>query len=311
MWGRPDILWGLLALAIPIALHLLQLRRYRRVAFSNVSFLKDVQKETQSRHRLRNLLILLARLLAFAALILAFADPMRAPEGGSNKAARQTVSVYLDTSPSMMAAGETGPLIQEAKQKATALVEAFSETDKFHVFTSEFEGQDQRFLTQTEALERIAATQLSHHAPSLEAVVQRSMDAFRRAEGASPRGFWLTDLQKSTHDLRAMNSPDTSVAWHVLPVTANDVPNVWIDSIWFDAPLALTDQSAALQIRIQHDAREGVDGLPLTLKVDGVTEALGSFNLVPGLPSDTVLRFTHGQAGPHVLTVELEDAPVR
>ena len=95
MWGKPDILWGLLALAIPIALHLLQLRRYRRVAFSNVSFLKDVQKETQSRHRLRNLLILLARLLAFAALILAFADPMRAPEGGANKAARQTVSVYL------------------------------------------------------------------------------------------------------------------------------------------------------------------------------------------------------------------------
>lgn len=311
MWGKPDILWGLLALAIPIALHLLQLRRYRRVAFSNVSFLKDVQKETQSRHRLRNLLILLARLLAFAALILAFADPMRAPEGGANKAARQTVSVYLDTSPSMMAAGETGPLIQEAKQKATALVEAFSETDKFHVFTSEFEGQDQRFLTQTEALERIAAAQLSHHAPSLEAVVQRSMDAFRRAEGASPRGFWLTDLQKSTHDLRTMNSPDTSVTWHVLPVTANDVPNVWVDSIWFDAPLALTDQSAALQIRIQHDAREGVDGLPLTLKVDGVTEALGSFNLVPGLPTDTVLRFTHGQAGPHVLTVELEDAPVR
>ena len=124
----------------------------------------------------------------------------------------------------MMAAGETGPLIQEAKQKATALVEAFSETDKFHVFTSEFEGQDQRFLTQTEALERIAAAQLSHHAPSLEAVVQRSMDPFRRAEDASPRAFWITDLQKSTHDLRTMNTPGHVVAWHVLPVTATTCP---------------------------------------------------------------------------------------
>ena len=148
MWGRPDILWGLFALAIPIALHLLQLRRYRRVAFSNVSFLRDVQKETQSRHRLRNLLVLLARLITFAALILAFADPMWAPEENPNPSTRQAVSVYIDTSPSMMAAGETGPLIQEAKQKATTLVDAFSETDKFHVFTSEFEGQDQRFLTQ-------------------------------------------------------------------------------------------------------------------------------------------------------------------
>lgn len=311
MWGRPDILWGLLALAIPVALHLLQLRRFKRIPFSNVAFLKDVQKETQSRHRLRNLLILLARMLAFAALVLAFADPIRLPSETSTASARQAVSIYLDTSPSMMASGELGPLIQEAKQKATALVEGFQETDKFHVFTSEFSGQDQRFLTQTEALERIAGAQLSNHAPDLQAVIQRSLDQFRRADGATPRAFWVTDLQKSSHDLAATASPDTSVAWHVLPVVANAVPNVWIDSVWFNAPLALSDQPAAVHVRIAHDATEGVDGLPLTLSVDGVSEALGSFNLVPGLPTDTVLRFTHGAPGPHRLKVSLEDAPVR
>ena len=311
MWGRPDILWGLLALAIPIVLHLLQLRRYRRVAFSNVSFLKDVQKETQSRHRLRNLLILLSRLLAFAAIILAFADPMLAPDNGDTRSSRQAVSIYIDTSPSMMASGETGPLVQEAKQKATALVEAFSETDKFHIFTSEFDGQDQRYLTQTEALERIAGVQQSSHAPNLDAVVLRSADQFMRAEGATPRAFWISDLQKSSHDLLSMAPPDSAVAWHVLPVLANEVPNVWIDSVWFDAPLALADRPAAIHIRIQHDATEGADGLPLTLKVDGTTEALGSFNLVPGLPTDTVLRFSHGAPGPHHLEVSIQDAPVR
>ena len=311
MWGRPDILWGLLALAIPILLHLLQLRRFKRVAFSNVSFLKDVQKETQSRHRLRNLLILLCRLLAFAAIILAFADPLRAPESGEGTTAQQAVSIYVDTSPSMMASGEVGPLIQEAKQKASALVEAFSETDKFHVFTSAFDGRDQRFVTQTEALERIASIQLSSHAPELGAVVQRGLDQFQRAEGATPRAFWVTDLQKSSHELSALTEPDTAVKWHVVPVEANEVPNVWVDSVWFDTPLALKDKPAALYVRIQHDALEGVDGLPLTLSVDGVTEALGSFNLVPGLATDTVLRFTHGEVGSHRLQVALEDAPVR
>ena len=311
MWGRPDILWGLLALAIPIALHLLQLRRFKRIPFSNVAFLKDVQKETQSRHRLRNLLILAMRMLAFAALVLAFADPMRMPEDTNAASARQAVSIYLDTSPSMMASGEVGPLIQEAKQKATALVEAFNETDKFHVFTSEFSGQDQRFLTQTEALERIAGAQLSNHAPDLDAVMQRSLDQFRRADGGTARAFWITDLQKSSHDVLTATVPDTSVAWHVMPIQANAVPNVWIDSVWFDAPLALSDQPAALHVRIAHDASEGVDGLPLTLSVDGITEAIGSFNLVPGLSTDTVLRFTHGNPGPHRLKVALEDAPVQ
>ena len=311
MWGRPDILWGLLALAIPIALHLLQLRRFKRVAFSNVSFLKDVKKEAQSRHRLRNLLILLTRLLAFAALILAFADPMRLPDQATATTSRQAVSIYLDTSPSMAAAGEMGALLQEAKTKATVLVDAFNETDQFHVFTSEFNGQDQRFLTQSEALERIAAVQLSTHTPPLNAVVQRSLDQFRRAGNASLKAFWISDLQKSSHDLLSVPTLDSAVSWHAIPVVGNAVPNVWIDSVWFDAPLSLKDQAAALHVRINHDALEGADGLPLKLEVDGVTESIGSFNLVPGLPTDTVLRFTHGDAGSHAVKVTLEDAPVR
>ena len=191
MWGRPEILWGLVALAIPIALHLLQLRRFRRVAFSNVSFLKDVQKETQSRHRLRNLLILLARLLAFACLIVAFADPMLVPEDASDVSARQSVSVYLDTSPSMMASGEVGSLLQEAKQKASALVEAFDETAQFHVFASDFDGQDQRFVTQNEALERIAGAAPSSSSPSLASVIQRAEDQLQRAD-VSGAVVWFT-----------------------------------------------------------------------------------------------------------------------
>lgn len=300
-----------MALAIPIALHLLQLRRFRRVAFSNVSFLKDVQKETKSRHRLRNLLILLARLLAFACLILAFADPILVPEDAGKVEARQTASIYLDTSPSMMASGELGSLLQEAKQKATALVEAFDETTQFHVFTSDFDGQDQRFITQNEALERIAGATITSSAPSLAAVIQRSEDQLQRASSQQARGFWLTDLQKSSHDVLNTSPPDSSHRWHVLPVKANAVPNMWVDSAWFDAPIALSDQPAALNVRIGHDAQEGLDALPLTLQVDGVTEAIGSFNLVPGLPTDTVLRFTHGLPGSHGIQIKLNDAPVQ
>ena len=45
---HPEILWGLGALAIPIVIHLLHFRRFKRVQFSQVSFLKDVQRETKA-----------------------------------------------------------------------------------------------------------------------------------------------------------------------------------------------------------------------------------------------------------------------
>ncbi len=293
-----------------MALHLLQLRRFKRIAFSNVAFLRDVQKETRSRHRLRNLLILLARLLAFGCLILGFADPMLTPESNVGEPGRNAVSIYIDTSPSMMAAGESAPLVQEAKGKGNALVESFAETDLFHVFTSGFQGQDQRFLTQPEALERIASIQLSSHSPGLEAVMERSLDQLARADAASKKAFWISDVQESSHEVEAMAMPDSTVSWHLLPVQANPSTNLWVDSVWFETPLALPNREAELHVRIGHDALDGVDGLPLQLRVDGVAEALGSFNVVPGMPTDTVLRFTHGAPGPHLVEVHIDDAPV-
>src|SRR6187551_2784529 len=71
----PAFLWALSALAIPIILHLFYFRRYKKVYFSNLRFLREVKEETSARNRLRNLLILIARLLAMAFIILAFAQP--------------------------------------------------------------------------------------------------------------------------------------------------------------------------------------------------------------------------------------------
>ena len=68
------------------------------------------------------------------------------------------------TPASMMASGESAPLLQEAKGKANALVESFAETDLFHVFTSEFRVKT-NVLDPTGGLERIASIQLSSQSP--------------------------------------------------------------------------------------------------------------------------------------------------
>ena len=60
----PAFLLALAALAIPIIIHLFHFRRFKKVYFTNVRFLKEVKEETSNRSRLRNLLVLLMRLLA-------------------------------------------------------------------------------------------------------------------------------------------------------------------------------------------------------------------------------------------------------
>ena len=71
----PTFLFALFTIAIPIIIHLFSFRRYKTVYFSHVGFLKDIKKESQKKSRLKQLLMLLARILTIIFLVFAFSQP--------------------------------------------------------------------------------------------------------------------------------------------------------------------------------------------------------------------------------------------
>ena len=113
----PTFLFALSAIAIPIIIHLFYFRRFKKVYFTNVRFLKEVKEETSARQKLRNLLVLLLRCLAIAFLVFAFAQPF-IPRDVEVKQGQQAVSVFVDNSFSMSAMSQDVPLLENAKQKA-------------------------------------------------------------------------------------------------------------------------------------------------------------------------------------------------
>ena len=94
----PEVLFFLFLLLIPLLIHLFQLQKFRKEAFTNVQFLKEIELETRKSAKLKKLLILLSRLLTFAALIIAFAQPFI----NKNESLDQRESIYyVDNSFSM------------------------------------------------------------------------------------------------------------------------------------------------------------------------------------------------------------------
>src|SRR5690606_19429800 len=110
----PEILYALLLLIIPIIIHLFQLRRFEKVAFTNVQFLKNITLQTRKSSQIKKWLTLLTRLLLLACIILAFAQPYQAHQN-SFSTTIETV-IYLDNSFSMQAKGNNGTLLNEAIQ---------------------------------------------------------------------------------------------------------------------------------------------------------------------------------------------------
>lgn len=101
----PEVLFFLFLLLIPLLIHLFNLQKFKKQAFTNVTFLKDIELKTRKSSRLKKLLILLSRMLVFAALVFAFAQPFKKNTEGLQK--RKTL-IYIDNSMSLQAKGENG-----------------------------------------------------------------------------------------------------------------------------------------------------------------------------------------------------------
>ena len=127
---HPEILFALFLLVIPIIIHLFQLRRFKTIPFTNVKFLKEVAIQTRKSARLKKLLTLLTRLLLFAALIMAFAQPYLS---ATENIKPTDTYVYLDNSFSMQAKGKNGELLKRAVQD---IIKNTSELENINFFTN-------------------------------------------------------------------------------------------------------------------------------------------------------------------------------
>jgi hypothetical protein len=128
---HPEILYFLFLLAIPILVHLFQLRRFQKEYFTNVRFLKELSMQTRKSSVIKKWLLLATRLLLLACLIVAFAQPYFKAKDDERKG--NEMVILLDNSFSMQAKGSKGELLKRAVQD---ILENTPENQQFSLITN-------------------------------------------------------------------------------------------------------------------------------------------------------------------------------
>ena len=125
------LLSALAGLGIPVLLHLLLKQRNPRMKVSTLRFFEVLDTRSSSRRKLKNLLLLLLRLLVFALIVLAFARPYL-PEGwgGKPRPKRQDVILVLDRSLSLRATDSGKPRWPAALAEARRILTTLTESDR-------------------------------------------------------------------------------------------------------------------------------------------------------------------------------------
>ncbi|WP_295654492.1 BatA domain-containing protein [uncultured Mucilaginibacter sp.] len=305
----PAFLLGLLALAIPYIIHLFHFRRYQKVYFSNVQFLKNIQQQQSSKKNLKKLLILIARMLALFFLVLAFARPYIPSKQDTHLGKQHIVSIFVDNSYSMLTINREGTLLDEARTRAKEIAQAYNLNDRFQLLTQDFEGRHQRLLNRDEFNDEVDKIKISPQSRKLQQIINRQQSLLGQQSNAVNNIYILSDFQKNLftdHPIKA----DSATGISLIRLKATSLPNVAVDSAWLLSAVHRPAESEKMVVRLHNYADEKAEKIPLKLLINGAQKAIGSFTIDKRAVQNDTLSFSGLQAGWQHGEITLEDNPV-
>jgi len=307
---QPLFLIAFVALAIPVIIHLFNFRKYKKVYFTNVRFLQQIQQVTKKQSQLKQRLVLLARMLAIIALVLAFSQPyLPFSPVRENRSDKRFVGIYIDNSYSMEAVETQGKLIDLAKTRALEIASAYHATDLFQLQTNDFEGRHQRPVNRDEFGKLVDEVRLSPATRTLPEIISRQNDLLQEYRSMNRDAYLISDFQKSTMSLQN-TTPDSSAHWFLLPLQADKRNNLYIDSAWFLSPVHQPGQPVQLKVRVRNDGSEPLEKIPVKLTINNVQKAIGSFVAGPHSATEIILPYTENPAGIQFGKIEIADYPI-
>ena len=297
---NPAVLFGLVAAAIPVILHLLNLRKLRTIEFSTLTFLKELQQTKIRRLKIRQLFLLLVRTLLVVLVVLAFARPTLRGSllGHIGSHAHSSAVFIIDDSFSMKATDEHGELFKQAQEVAGRLAELLSEGDE-------------AFVVKLSDLPQATVEPATHDFNALRALIKESRcsdvrrpmeDAVRlsakllaESKNANKEVYIISDLQRTLFQMsqaqaRTLSFFDDRVRFFVADLGTKIVPNAAIDSVDVTTKILENNKPAVVSASVRNFGNSPLRNYVVSVFLDGVRAAQTNVQMEPW--GSAVTRFT-------------------
>ena len=298
----PIFLWGLVALAIPIIVHLFNFRKAKRVSFSNVRFLESIKKKTSSNLRLRHLLILLCRLLFIFFLILTFAQPFipSNEDGLQNK----LVSIFIDNSNSLSNQSENDISgFNEILGVAQEIVNLYPTEVQFNLLSNDFVPGTNTQLSKKKALEKLTEMEFSNLSRSGAAILDKLQNNKEKGDI-----FILSDFQRSTTGL-FKPIIDSINEFHLIQPILSSNANIFVDTLFLTNPFLVPNQKNSIQVKVRNQG-PAINDLQVKFFIDENQSGTTSLDIESNA-SETITFEVAGQLSKfNTCRISFEDFPI-
>ncbi len=284
IYQNPKLLYALFAIAIPILIHLFNFRKHKTVYFSSIRFLKEIKEETQKKSELRNILILISRVLAITFLILAFAKPYIPAK---NKHKNNTIVLYIDNSQSMDIDFGDGNLLNSAKEKAIQIIKSYTPENNFYLITNDFLSKHISSYTNKTLRTEIEKIKSSSQQRNMTDIISRA----NNIQSDNSHLYFISDFQEETLSIQNLKNYNTRNRISLIPIKNKNISNISLDSLFISDPIFTSENEVELKVIIKNTSKEDIKEEMLFLYLDNKQKSQQYISLLAGETKEVVFNF--------------------
>jgi len=274
---NPAMLFGLLAVSLPVAIHLLSKPRLKRVRWAATKFLLASVQKNRRRVQVEDLLLLILRSLLVVLLVLIFARPALLTDAGPQLGGLAAPAVIiLDDSMSMGQSDGVKTRFEQAKAMADDLLDHLEpgSSSALYLVTDHVKAVIPKPTQDMSILRRsIDQAPLTDGGSDLYPGIKMAVDLLKGLPGTHREIFVLTDSQTAAwrelgkiRDLVDLNKKD--IAFHFLSVGDHGEDNLAVSGLQVAGTTAAVNQPLRCAITVSNWGRSAVQNVPVKLAAD-------------------------------------------
>jgi Aerotolerance regulator N-terminal/von Willebrand factor type A domain len=312
----PWLLAALPAIGVPVLIHLLNRGKPRPIRWAAMQFLLDSVRKNQRRLQLRDLILLILRVLVVLFLVLLFAQPAIWAPAGSTGLVPAPVSgmMVLDVSASMGQSDGRRTRLELARDQALKMLDEFSSDSLCGLIlaTDRVVPVVPRPSNNLELVrDNLSAVTGTSSATDLLPALDRAFQELARSPGAQKMVFLYTDSQESAWRerpaIRALAKKYPGIALRSIPIGKAGEPNTAITGISIQPSNPTAGKSAKVRIDVSNLTDKALDGLRVTLAAnrDRPQDEATLPSIPAGKSASANLKITFDSPGLQTLSAEI------
>lgn len=300
---NPLFLLGLLAAGIPLLIHLWNRRRVVTIDFSSLMFLTAAHRENARRFQLRQLLILLLRMVIVALIALALARPfLTLGLPIASVRAKTDLVIVLDNSYSMAYQDVDGVRFEKAKTLATDILDTLRHGDSA-AFILMSDSPKPVFRQLTPDIESIIAAinnaEVSYRTTNVQPSFELAHEILTESVQLNKELYLISDFAQNGWENWSRLPNRSGARISLIPVTENEAHNISIEEIRPSNQLIGVNLLLQMNVTIANHSAAPLAQHMLTMFIGGEKQKTVNFSAAADESLKTILTYNFSTPGTH------------